>query len=149
MDGAGWAVASSHPLGQRPSAGSVSLEVAIAMETMRLRKIQVPTSLEQLLDALITRAKLVPEDSYRIRDPKSLPILLQNLVKRAMPDGKVWSAWSNGPRTWLFTSEMSFPRSRELGTPVLQTAIYGEDGQLKESAAWTSDRTGSWNRCAD
>jgi hypothetical protein len=119
------------------------------METMRLRKIQVPTSLERLLDALITRAKLVPEDGYRIRDPKSLPILLQNLIKRATPDGKVWSAWSNGPHTWLFTCEMSLPRSRELGTPVLQTAIYGEDGQLKDSAAWASDRKGSWNRCAD
>jgi len=149
MDGAGWTVASSHPSGQRPAAGGVGLEVAIAMETMRLRKIQVPTSLERLLDALITRAKLVPEDSYRIRDAKSLPIVLQNLIKRATPDGNVWSAWSNGPHTWLFTSEMSLPRSRELGTPVLQTAIYGEDGQLKESAAWASDRKGSWNRCAD
>jgi hypothetical protein len=119
------------------------------METMRLRKIQVSTSLERLLDALITRAQLVPEDSYRIRDPSSLPILLQSLVKRATQDGKVWSAWSNGPHTWLFISEMSLPRSRELGTPVLETAIYGENGQLRESAAWASDRKGGWNRSAD
>ena len=142
-------MASSYLLGQCPPLDSVGLDVAIAMETMRLRKIQVPTSIERLLDALITRAKLVPEDSYRIRDPKSLPILLQNLIKRATQDGKVWSAWSNGSHTWLFTSEMSLPRSRELGTPVLQTAIYGEDGQLKESAAWASDRKGSWSRSAD
>jgi hypothetical protein len=119
------------------------------METMRLRKIQVPTSLERLLDALITRAQLVPEESYRIRDPKSLPILLQNLIKHASQNAKVWSAWSNGAHTWLFICEMSLPRSRELETPVLQTAIYGEDGQLKESAAWASDRRGNWNRSAD
>jgi len=119
------------------------------METMRLRKIQVPTSIERLLDAVITRAQLVPEESYQIRDPKSLPILLQNLVKRATQEGKVWSARSDGQHTWLFTSEMPLSRSRELGTPVLQINIYGEDGQLKDSAAWAGDRAGSWNRCAD
>jgi hypothetical protein len=121
----------------------------IAVETMRLRKIQVPTGLERLLDAVITRAQLVPEDSYQIRDPKSLPIPLQNLIKRAIHEDKVWSARSNGQHTWLFTAEMSLPRSRELGTPVLQIGIHAEDGQLKESATWASDCKGSWNRCAD
>lgn len=117
------------------------------METMRLRKIQVPAKVERLLDAVIFRAKLTPEDGYQIRDPDSLSILLRSLAKRATQEGKAWSAWGNGQHTWLYTAEMSLPRSRKVGKPVLLIAIYGHDGQLQESAPWVSDREGNWSRC--
>src|SRR5256885_957706 len=43
------------------------------METRRLRTIQQPSHIERLLEALVSRANLLPKDSYQIRDPDALP----------------------------------------------------------------------------
>jgi hypothetical protein len=119
------------------------------METMRLRNIQVPSRVERLLESAISKAKLVPEDAYHVRDSQSLPIPLRELVERG--DGKkaVWSAWKDGHRIRLFAGEMSMGMSRERGSPVLHITACTEDGQLNEAGCWTPDELGQWGHCTD
>jgi hypothetical protein len=119
------------------------------METRRLRTIQQPSHLERLLEALVTRADLLPKDCYQIRDPAALPTRLQTVIAQATQEGRVWRCWANSYETCLFTSEMSLPRSRERGAPVLLVNRYGESGELQDSGSWVSDPQGTWRQCAD
>ena len=119
------------------------------METRRLRTIQQPSHIERLLDALVSRANLLPKDGYQIRDPAALPLQLQTLITQATQEGRVWGCWVNSFETCLFTCEMSLPRSRERGSPVLLVNRYGESGELQDAGSWTSDPEGTWRRCAD
>ncbi len=61
----------------------------------------------------------------------------------------MWSCWTNGSHTWLFTCEMSMVLSRERGTPVLQASLHNTDGSLKESGARTIDPLGTWHCSAE
>jgi hypothetical protein len=119
------------------------------METRRLRTIQQPSHIERLLDALVSRANLIPKDGYQIRDPSALPPQLQTLITQATEEGRVWGCWVNSFETCLFTCEMSLPRSRERGVPVLLVNRYGESGELQDAGSWTCDPDGKWQRCAD
>ena len=119
------------------------------METRRLRTIQQPSHIERLLEALVSRANLLPKDSYQIRDPAALPPPLQAVIVQAAREGRVWGCWANSYETCLFTSEMSLPRSRERGVPVLLVNRYGESGDLQDAGAWTTDLEGKWRRCSD
>ena len=120
-----------------------------AMETERLRKIQQPTHLERLLEALITRSNLVPKDSYQIRDPEAVAAPLRRIALRAVEEGRVWACWACGPQQWIFTAEMPLSLSRERGTPVLSIHRYGEDGLLTETGNWLVGPNGLWQRCAE
>ena len=119
------------------------------METRRLRKIQLPSQVERLLEAYVTRAKLLPEGAYRVRDPKALPAKLRRILLRATGEGEVWTCWAHGVRFWLFTGDMSLPLSRERGTPVLHVSLYDEEGELKDAGTWMAATDGQWRRCAD
>ena len=119
------------------------------METRRLRTIQQPSHIERLLEALVSRADLLPKDGYQIRDPSALPPPLQALITQATQEGRVWGCWVNSFETCLFTCEMSLPRSRERGSPVLLVNRYNESGELQDDGSWTSDPEGKWQRCAD
>jgi hypothetical protein len=119
------------------------------METRRLRIIQQPAHIERLLDALVSRANLLPKDYHQIRDPNSLPPQLQTLIAQAVQEGRVWRCWANSYETCLFTSEMSLPRSRERGSPVLLVNRYNESGELQDAGSWMTDQEGKWRRCAD
>jgi len=119
------------------------------METRRLRTIQQPSHIERLLEALVSRANLLPKDSYQIRDSSTLPPQLQTLVAQAVQEGRVWGCWANSYETCLFTCEMSLARSRERGVPVLLVNRYGESGELQDAGSWMSDPEGKWRRCAD
>jgi hypothetical protein len=117
-------------------------------QTIRLRKLQEPTHLSRLLDALIVRAALVPVGAYRIRAAASVPTELRSIARLAVHSGRVWSCWAHGVHTWLFTADMPLALSRERRRPVLQVDVY-EDGGLRESGNWMSDSEGKWGRCAD
>ncbi|HEX4648586.1 MAG TPA: hypothetical protein VH111_07160 [Steroidobacteraceae bacterium] len=119
------------------------------METLRLRRIQEPSRVERILDAYISRASLLPDDAYQIRDPSKLPENLQVLLARALKEGHVWSCWASGSHLWLFTCHMSLALSRERGAPVILVQLYGADGELKDSGTWRFDPVGNWTRCAD
>ena len=119
------------------------------METRRLRTIQQPSHIERLLEALVSRANLLPKDCYQIRDPATLPPPLQTVIAQAAQEGRVWGCWANSYETCLFTSEMSLPRSRERGVPVLLVNRYDESGELQDAGSWMSDPEGKWRRSAD
>lgn len=119
------------------------------METLRLRRIQEPSRVERLLEAYISRAADLPDDAYQVRDSSELPPSLRLIVSRAIEHGEVWSCWARGSQLWLFTCHMSLERSRERGAPVIVLQVYGEDAELKETAAWRFDPLGVWVRCPD
>jgi hypothetical protein len=119
------------------------------METLRLRGIQQPSRLERLLETYVQRRKVVPPGAYQIRDAATLPKELRRVLVKAADDGQVWSCWAHGTRLWLFVCDMSLPRSRERGTPVLQVSLYGEDANLEDTGSWTTDPQGNWSRCTD
>jgi hypothetical protein len=117
------------------------------VETLRLRRIQNPTHLERLLEALAMRGNLLPAEAYQIRDRGSLPPQLEQLVAGSDRPEEVWACWAHGAQRWLLLAEMSLALSRERGTPVLAVKVYGEDGALQEAATWMPDRDGRWQRC--
>jgi len=131
------------------SNGANTVENPPADGTVRLRKLQQPPPhVERLLDGLVTRARLVPQDAYQIRDPGSVPKDLRRIAKLAAVNGRAWSCWTYRIRTWLVTGEMLIPLSRERGAPVLQVDVYDEDGP-KDSGLWMIARDGTWSRCND
>jgi len=116
------------------------------METVRLRKIQQPSQVERLLEALVSRGNLLPKDCYQIRASRALSSQLQRVVEQAIEKGHVWACWADGCHTWLFTCEMSLPLTRERGAPVLQVDLYDEAGELKDAGIWMTDQQGKWSR---
>jgi hypothetical protein len=131
------------------SNGANTVENPPADGTVRLRKLQQPPPhVERLLDGLVTRARLVPQDAYQIRDPASVPKDLRRIAKLAAANGRAWSCWTYRIRTWLVTGEMPIPLSRERGAPVLQVDVYDEDGP-KDCGLWMIARDGKWSRCND
>ena len=118
------------------------------METLRLRRIQEPSRVETLLEAYISRARILPEGTHQIRDRRELPNRVQTIVSRAQAQGHVWSGWARGADLWLFTCEMSLPLSRERGAPVLIVHLYNEDGEVLDSGTWRYQLE-TWSRCAD
>lgn len=119
------------------------------METLRMRRMQEPSRVQRLLEAYVSRAHILPEDAYPIRDPRELPATLKIVIARARVQGHAWACSVRASRIWLFTCEMSLALSREQGAPVLLIRSYDELGQLKNSGAWKFDAAGSWSRCAD
>jgi hypothetical protein len=129
--------------------GNSQSEEAMAMETKRLRTMQQPSHLERLLEAYITRSKVIPPESYQIRDPGAVVPLLRSIAVQAATEGRVWACWAYGAQLWLFTAEMSLPSSRERGTPVLNVNRYNDHGELMEAGPWVVDPEGFWRRCAE
>lgn len=119
------------------------------METLRLRRIQEPSRVERLLDAYVSRTRILPHGSYQLRDPRELPPSLRGVVSRATAQGEAWACWAQGSHIWLFTCEMSLALSRERGAPVLLVRQYNEDGEVTDSGTWRFDAAGAWTRCAD
>src|SRR3979490_1122685 len=106
------------------------------METRRLRTIQQPSHIERLLEALVSRANLIPKDGYQIRDPSALPPPLQALITQATQEGRVWGCWVNSFETCLFTCEMSNSRSRALTSCMPRAGASGESGELQDAGSW-------------
>lgn len=115
-------------------------------ETLKLRKLQLPSDVERLLEAFIARAGILPKDAFQVHHPASLPAPLQRLILTAEQEGRAWSCRLSGLRSWLFTS---VPMPREGGATTLDVKRYGEDGELQEAGLWTLDPDGTWRRCSD
>jgi len=120
-----------------------------AVETLRLKRIQLPTHVDELLHAFVRSAGIVPEDAYMVRDRNSLTEGIRDRILKAERNGRSWECWSDSIHTWLFTAEMSLDQSRERGTPVLQVSQFDEEGQLQETGSYVSDQRARWGRCSD
>jgi hypothetical protein len=119
------------------------------METIKLRKLQQPSGVEQLLEAYVANSGFLPTGAYQIRDRAQLRKELRTILVQATRTGKVWACWAHNVSNWLFTAEMSLALSRERGAPVLQVNRYGDDGAIEASGCWMADPKGNWHRCAD
>jgi hypothetical protein len=60
----------------------------------------------------------------------------------AAQEGRIWMCWACGPRTWLFTGELSRPALPDRQTAVLHVNVYREDGELIKAGAWAPDTEG-------
>jgi len=119
------------------------------VETLRLRRLQQsPSHIKRLLEALVVRARLVPEQAYQVRLTAALPKELRGRAELADKEGHVWACWALGFRAWLFTAQIALAVSRARGTPVIQVELYDEGG-MKESGLWMPNHDGKWQRCAD
>ena len=119
------------------------------MEIVRfLCKIRHPSKLEELLESYILHSDVVPQGSYQIHQPGSVPREVRKVLTQAVKKGQTWSCWAHGLRTWLFTCDMCRPLSRERGAPVLQVSLYGDDGGLRDRGSWMPDQHGKWCRDA-
>ena len=119
------------------------------MEMVRLLcKIRQPSKLAELLESYVSQSDVVSRGSSQIRRPGSVPRELRKILTQAVKEGRTWSCWAHGLHTWLFTCDMARSLSRELGTPVLQVSIYGDDGALRDRGSWVPDQTGKWCRQA-
>ena len=117
------------------------------MESIRLRALQQPVHAERLLEALIARGNIMPESSYRIRDPEALPIALQQVMFNAAQEGCIWMCWARGQHSWLVTCELPIMTSAVHQAVALRVKIYAEDGTLREAGTWAPDTNGKWERC--
>jgi hypothetical protein len=119
------------------------------MEVVRMWcKIQHPSRVGELLESYISQSSVVPTGSYQIHRLGSVPREVRTVLTRAVKEGKTWSCWAHGLRTWLFTCDMCRPLSRERGAPVLQVSLYGSDGELRDCGSWMPDQHGKWCRDA-
>jgi hypothetical protein len=118
------------------------------MENLRMRALKQPVQTERLLEAFVSRSSILPKNAYRIRDPDALPVALQRVMFNAAQEGRIWMAWARGHQTWLFTCQESAFLSRDRGVIVLRVNIYNKQGQLMETATWTADPQGKWERSA-
>ena len=125
------------------------IEGATPMETLRLRRIQQPSHVERLLEALVVRGNFLPRACYRVRDPGALSSQMRRVVAAKTEQGHVWMCWANNFQFWLFTCEMSLSASRERGAPVLTVDLYDEGGELKETGSWVSTPQRTWQRCIE
>jgi hypothetical protein len=119
------------------------------VETLRLKRIQEPTHVDELLHSFVQSAGIVPEDTYVVRDRSGLPEGMRDRILKAERNGHSWECWSDGSRTWLFTAEMLLDQSRERGMPVLQVGQFDEEGQLQETGCYVSGKRARWGRCSD
>jgi len=108
------------------------------MGTRSLKKMQQPSGVQSLLESYIAGANILPQGCHRIPDRGLVPRELREVVSRAIGQRRVWSCWVNNLRAWLFTAEMFLPASPERREPVLQVSLYGEDGTLRDSGAWST-----------
>jgi hypothetical protein len=118
------------------------------MHTLRLHAYQRPARVQILLEALVQTRELSPDYARKITDHSELPSSLQRIVFKSQKDGRVWSAWTDEDRVWLFVAEMSLAPSRERGCPALQVGLYREDGKIREWRLWACLTDGAWQSCA-
>ncbi|HEY4369174.1 MAG TPA: hypothetical protein VGN07_18215 [Steroidobacteraceae bacterium] len=117
------------------------------MQTARLVAWQRPSRTQHLLDSLLQRRDLMPTRGHRIIEHSDLPSALQKIVFQSQREGRVWTAWTDQHRTWLFNAEMSLDSARERGQPALQVGVYREDGRIRDSRLWTCLNDGTWQPC--
>jgi hypothetical protein len=121
-----------------------------SMETLKLRRMQEPSRVANLLDSYISQTVTLPQGAYQVRDARELPQSLRGVITRAGAQGETWSCWAHNARVWLFICELSLALSRERGAPVLLVRQYNEDAESKDSGTWRyAPESGTWTRLAD
>lgn len=118
------------------------------METQRLRAVQHPDRVGQLLDSLLASDHFIPANSIRINGARSLPVLLRRLSRLIDRRDSVWRSWTDGSRNWFFEGVYSLELSRERGKPVIHLREYDEVGDLRCTRTFVLTTDQGWQACA-
>ncbi len=119
------------------------------METMRLRALQAPMPVGELLREIPGLASPLPPGTMEITTLGGLPAALQKKARDGEENGFSWIAFDYGRRSSLYLGEMALEQSREHGHPVLRVTEYGEDGQLRATHDWLVLGPGKIVPCSD
>jgi hypothetical protein len=119
------------------------------METMKLRAMQRPGSAGELLDSFIRVMGRLAGDARELVEERRLTPALEKLAQRSLDEGSVWRAWTDDREMWLWACEVSLPRSRERGLPVMDVRRYNENGCVEDSGTWVRVRNEDWQRCTE
>ena len=117
------------------------------METQRLRTVQHPGRIGDLLDSLIGSVPLVPAGAIRLASAAVLPAPLRLLSRLIDRRDSVWRAWSEGGRIWFFEALFSLDLSRERGKPVIRLMQYDEVGDVARVMTFVSTIEHGWQQC--
>lgn len=117
------------------------------METQRLRTVQHPGRIGDLLDSLIGSVPLVPAGATRVASAAVLPAPLRLLSRLIDRRDSVWRAWSEGGRIWFFEALFSLDLSRERGKPVIRLMQYDEVGDVARVMTFVSTIEHGWQQC--
>jgi hypothetical protein len=120
----------------------------MAMETLRLRTLQQPSTTQLQLESLLRSLCLPSNDADRVSEHTELPAVLQRIVIRGRKDGIAWAAWRRRFDVHFFSAELAFDLSRERGRPTLRVKSYDEGGKMVEIATWTEMSRDEWCRHA-
>jgi len=131
---------------RRASLGAPMVECVI-METQRLRTVQHPGRIGDLLDSLIGSVPLVPAGAIRVASAAVLPAPLRLLSRLIDRRDSVWRAWSEGGRIWFFEALFSLDLSRERGKPVIRLMQYDEVGDVARVMTFVSTIEHGWQQC--
>jgi len=118
------------------------------MKTLKLRTLQHPTQLDELLSSLAINQNWQPAATPRLADIRALSPVLQKLVGKAIEADGAWLAWTGFDGVRLLIAEMSLELSRERGSPALTVAYHNDAGELQEYCQWIQLVDGTWQRCA-
>jgi hypothetical protein len=118
------------------------------METLRLRTLQQPTTVQFQLESLLRCLCLPQSDAERVLDRTELPAVFQRVVIRGTKDGIAWAAWRQRFEIDFVSAELVFDLSREHGRPTLRVKSYDQGGKIVEIATWTEMSPDDWHRHA-
>lgn len=118
------------------------------METMRLRALQAPMPVGELLREIPGLARPLPPGAMEITTLNDLPPALRKKAKDGEENGFSWIAFDYGWRSSLYLGEMILEQSRERGHPVLRVTEYGEDGALRATHDWLVQGPGKILPCS-
>lgn len=118
------------------------------METQRLRTVQHPGRVADLLDSLIGSRPILPPSLTRVMSTSGLPAPLRLLSRCIERRDSVWRAWTDGARVWFLEALFSLELSRERGKPVIQLKQYDELGDVTRVLTFVSTPDHGWQQCA-
>ena len=118
------------------------------METQRLRTIQHPGHVGDLLDSLVGARQLLPAGLLRVLSAGLLPAPLRLLSRIIERRDSEWRAWTDGTRVWFFEAVLSLDLSRERGKPVVRLTRYDEAGDVVGVSTFVATVEHGWQQCA-
>ncbi len=116
------------------------------MQTERLRTIQHPGRVGDLLESLIESRQVVPPGLTRVASATALSSPLRLLSRAVERRDSIWRAWTDGARVWFFEALFALALSRERGKPVIELREYDEMGEIMRVMTFVSTSAHGWQR---
>lgn len=119
----------------------------VILETQRLRTVQHPNRVGDLVDSLIGSKNFLPKHVTRVTSASLLPAPLRLLSRCIDRRDCVWRSWTDGNQIWFFEASFSLDLSRERGKPVIQLREYDEASEIVRVLTFVSTGHHQWQQC--